>query len=164
MLNIFCCRFHRKWLKFFDMQSVKKTVTAWHSFSRLGTTLNKEEEEFLVSLSKSSTFLGLFHENIVSINNFCDWLSQNWWIKCFWFFQRLLTYLRSKEDFGYLGLEGLGGLERFFRMRYHLFPGVTTRVTFLILPYFYGRFVPFPTHYYYQRNTTSAVVCLTIHL
>ena len=41
-------------------------TTAWHSFSRLGTTLNQEEGEFWVSLSSSNIFLGVFYENIVS--------------------------------------------------------------------------------------------------
>ena len=47
-------------------------TTAWHSFSRLGTTLNQGGGGIRVSLCKSKIFLGLFHEKIVSLNNFCD--------------------------------------------------------------------------------------------
>ena len=50
------------------------TTTAWHSLLRLGTTLNQGEGGFWVSLSKSNIFLGLFRENIVSLDHFCDWL------------------------------------------------------------------------------------------
>ena len=31
-------------------------------------------------LATQTFLLGLFHENIVSLNNSCDWLLQNWWI------------------------------------------------------------------------------------
>ena len=48
-------------------------TNVWHSFFRLGTTLNQGEGKFWVSLSKLNMFLGLFHECIVSLNNFCDW-------------------------------------------------------------------------------------------
>ena len=53
---------------------------AWHSFSRLGATLNKGEEEFWVSLRMSNIFIELYYENVASLDNFCDWLSINWWI------------------------------------------------------------------------------------
>ena len=51
-------------------------TTAWYSFSRLGTTLKQGEVE--AHLWASLTFLELFHKNMVSLNNFCDCLSQHW--------------------------------------------------------------------------------------
>ena len=47
-------------------------ITAWHSFSTLGTTFNQEGGRFLGIFEQVQHFLGLFHENIVSLNNFCD--------------------------------------------------------------------------------------------
>ena len=44
-------------------------TTAWHSFSRLGTTLNQGGGEILGIFEQVEHFLGLFHENIVSLNN-----------------------------------------------------------------------------------------------
>ena len=56
------------------LQSVTKLVrrTALNSFSNLGTTLNQGEGRFWVSLVKPNIFLGLFHENIVSLDKFYD--------------------------------------------------------------------------------------------
>ena len=45
------------------------TTTTWHSFSRLGITSNQGEGGILGIFN---ICLGLFHENIVSPNNFCD--------------------------------------------------------------------------------------------
>ena len=69
----------------------------------------------------------------------------SWWchlilrffFKFFWFFDRFLVFLRCKENFGYLGLMQVcfimgGSLERFFRMRYHIFP--------LAISYFHTRY------------------------
>ena len=51
----------------------------------------------------------------------------------FWFFARLLIFLRCKDNFGCLGLMLVcftmsGGLDDFFRARYHIFPPITMRV------------------------------------
>ena len=56
------------------LQSVTKLVrrTALNSFFNLGTTLNQGEGRFWVSLVKPNIFLGLFHENIVSLDKFYD--------------------------------------------------------------------------------------------
>ena len=65
----------------------------------------------------------------------------HFFFKFFWFFDRLLIFLRYKHDFGYLGLMLVcfitgGGLGRFYRMRYDIFPRVsifvTTHVTILL--------------------------------
>ena len=73
--------------------------------------------------------------------------------KLFWFFDKILISLRCKDDFGYL--EPLlacftmgGGLERFLRTSYHIFPDLPYALP-LMLPYFYGSFLPFPTYYCY---------------
>ena len=57
-------------------------TTAWNSiaFPFLTQHWTRAEGEFWVSLSKCNSFLGLFHENVMSLKNFCDSLSQNWWI------------------------------------------------------------------------------------
>ena len=57
------------------------------------------------------------------------------------------------DDFVYLGLMLVcltmgGGLERFFRTRYHYIHELPYTLP-LMLPYFYGSFVSFPTDYYY---------------
>ena len=72
-----------------------------------------------------------------------------WWyhlmlvifFKFSWFFDRFLMFLRCKDNFGYFGLMLVcstmdGGLELFFRTRYHIFARVsicvTTHVTILL--------------------------------
>ena len=47
---------------------------SWHAFSELEQYWITGKGEFWVSLSKYKIFLGLFHKNIVNLNNFCDWL------------------------------------------------------------------------------------------
>ena len=86
-----------------------------------------------------------------------------WWyylilrhfFKFIWFFDRLLIFVRCKDDFDYLGLMLVfltmgGGLECFFRMRYQIFLRVTTCVT---------------THVaiLLSEFCTLATACLTIH-
>ena len=49
-------------------------------------------------------------------------------------FDKLLTFVRCKDNFGHLGLISVcfiigGGLERCFRTRYHIFPMLIIRVT-----------------------------------
>ena len=53
--------------------------------------------------------------------------------KFFWFFDRRLIFFRCKENFGYLVLMLLcfiigGGLQRFFRMCYHMFLWIAIRI------------------------------------
>ena len=50
------------------------TTIAWHNFSKLGATLNQGRGEIVGIFEQFWHFLGVFHENIVSLNNFCDWL------------------------------------------------------------------------------------------
>ena len=45
--------------------------TVWHSFFRLGTTLGQREGGILVIFEQVNYFLGLFNENIASLNSFC---------------------------------------------------------------------------------------------
>ena len=46
-------------------------TTAWHNFARLSTTLNQGGRGIL-GIFEQEHFSGPFHENIVSLNNFCD--------------------------------------------------------------------------------------------
>ena len=121
-----------------------------------------------------------------------------WWchlilcffFKFFWFFDRLLVFLRCKQNFGYLGLMQVcfirgGSLERFFRMRYHIFPLVishfhtryhscyhtfmgvlyrfqrTTIISSLVADVLYA--LLYPLHIMPLLIIASATVCLSYH-
>ena len=47
-------------------------TSAWHSFSRLGTSLNQKRGEIMGMFEQFKHFLGRFRENIVMLSNSCD--------------------------------------------------------------------------------------------